>query len=357
MLIDEQTSKAIGICIDKSIAFALYSTPSKNDVDFFASNQVHFTSKISDVEGEAFVVSPFMLSDKLDYYYFNRTFTAQDILSKDIHGLEFSHQSWPHVSLDPTTKEEYIKSIEITQSSLNNRSEKVVISRIHKERTTKNVCLTAQQYFEENPDCFCFLYFIPTMGLWLGASPELLIDYNRRNGIFSTMSLAGTRNKNSQQGWDTKNIEEHDIVTHHITTVISNHTGHSPAIKAENVNFGDIQHLCHRLMSNHPVDLSKLLPDLSPTPALLGYPREKALNIIHSVEQHSRQCYGGFIGVVSDTQTLLYVNLRCAKITTQQDGYLYECFGGGGITLLSDPYEEWKETENKIAPILKAIKS
>ena len=62
-------------------------------------------------------------------------------------------------------------------------------------------------------------------------------------------------------------------------------------------------------------DLNNFLFQLHPTPAIAGLPTEKAINWIHQNETHDRELYCGYLGLMDNDNTEIFVNLRCAKIT------------------------------------------
>lgn len=358
IVFDQLTVNAIERCLRDSISFALISLPEEDVFRSYASSQIHTTDSIGQISPNSFIISPFGLCDKLTYYYIPQSLSPELILRLDSHDIKNNghFHPWPNVAPSSTPQNTYINIVTRVISQLDDNTEKVVISRIKHHLSTTKPLTVAQRYFNDNSNCFRYLYFIPHIGLWLGASPELLIDYSPQNETLYTMSLAGTRVLNSNQNWDDKNIEEHEIVTKHIVETLSAKLLSAPQIERINVPFGDIEHLCDKMMWNGTADLDDVLSELSPTPALLGFPRQKAYDIINALETHSRQCYGGFIGIKEALHTSLYVNLRCAKISNKDDSFLYECFGGGGITLKSNPLEEWLETEKKLSPLLNAIK-
>jgi isochorismate synthase len=93
---------------------------------------------------------------------------------------------------------------------------------------------------------------------------------------------------------------------------------------------------------------------MHPTPAVAGQPKEDAICFIKQLEPHDRDYYTGFLGPVSqDMEIDLFVNLRCLKITP---GYL-SLYVGGGITLDSDPADEWDETSWKVESLLKIMRT
>ena len=86
---------------------------------------------------------------------------------------------------------------------------------------------------------------------------------------------------------------------------------------------------------------------LHPTPAVNGVPKEQSKRLIKQIElegsNQDRSLYSGFIGLVSETSSRLYVNLRCCELTNK-NAHIY---AGGGYTLRSNVENEWEETERK----------
>ena len=81
-------------------------------------------------------------------------------------------------------------------------------------------------------------------------------------------------------------------------------------------------------------------------------PLEPALKFLKEHEGYDRQYYAGYLGPVNfNNQTNLFVNLRCMQLQ-DQTAILY---AGAGITVDSDPHEEWIETEMKLNTLLKVI--
>jgi isochorismate synthase len=94
---------------------------------------------------------------------------------------------------------------------------------------------------------------------------------------------------------------------------------------------------------------------MHPTPAVAGQPKEDAIQFIKGLEPHDRDYYTGFLGPVNQGkgEIDLFVNLRCLKITPD---YL-SLYVGGGITLDSDPADEWNETRWKAESLLKILRT
>ncbi|MDE6360719.1 MAG: chorismate-binding protein, partial [Muribaculaceae bacterium] len=92
-----------------------------------------------------------------------------------------------------------------------------------------------------------------------------------------------------------------------------------------------------------------------PTPALCGSPLEDALRDIRDFELHTRDCYGGFVGIHDARRGFRsFVNLRSARIIPSPQGY-FEILAGGGLLNGSDPASEWAETESKASRLLSIL--
>ena len=191
---------------------------------------------------------------------------------------------------------------------------------------------------------FCFS--TPATGCWIGATPELLLK-GTSDGLES-MALAGTRVAYTKEEWDNKNKEEQRIVCDYILKIFNNNAISSVEGPTFTKVTGKIEHICTPVWGKYNLrdfNLSKLLRDLSPTPALCGNPKEMALTEIFKYEGFDRGCYGGFCGPYhSLTDFVFHVVLRCASVNANR------CclYAGGGITVFSEVEKEWQETELKL---------
>ncbi len=96
----------------------------------------------------------------------------------------------------------------------------------------------------------------------------------------------------------------------------------------------------------------QLVDSLHPTPAVGGMPRAAALEWMGETERRMRGWYTGGFGWLGDNrQADLSVLLRCARISGDR-AILY---AGAGITRVSDPQKELRETELKFDPMLHAL--
>lgn len=248
-----------------------------------------------------------------------------------------------------TDRAQYLTSVSAIIERLKHDGGKTVIS-----RTTCGSShgidwgKVSQRYFERYPGTFRYLYHSPQTACWLGASPELLYRGNLNN--VETMALAGTR-RPTDEPWDSKNTEEHAIVTEFIARKLSDAGLTVNISSTETLNYGVIQHLLTRISGKgrYPGH-AHVLDRLSPTPALAGYPLDKARLDIETAERHDRRCYSGYVAVNDGDRMEAYVNLRCVNFDKDR----WCIYTGGGITAKSSPDDEWRESEIK-ASVLKQI--
>ncbi len=96
-----------------------------------------------------------------------------------------------------------------------------------------------------------------------------------------------------------------------------------------------------------------------PCGSITGAPKAAAMDLIARLEQRTRGVYCGAIGFIDDRGHADFsVAIRTATYTYTDDepGATLRYGVGGGITTLSDPTEEYVETEDKAADFLRALR-
>ena len=226
---------------------------------------------------------------------------------------------------------------------------KIVAARVRVGNDAISPAETFLTLVRQYPDAYTFCFSTPRTGCWIGATPELLLE--SRGEILSTMALAGTRPCGTPGEWDEKNREEQEMVADYILSTLRRNGCQATASQPVTKPAGGIEHICTSISANPSEKLrtasglADLLTDLSPTPATAGLPKEVALELIKGTERFSRAYYGGFCGPYrSPGDFTLFVILRCARIEAER----YALFAGGGITVRSNPEEEWDETNLKL---------
>lgn len=224
------------------------------------------------------------------------------------------------------------------------------------------------------PSAFCYCWYHPKVGLWLGATPEILLMLKNRR--FTTMSLAGTQKYtvNENPTWGHKELEEQQMVTDYITEALKSQVDQLKQTKTDTVRAGELLHLRTKITGLvERENLEAVVKALHPTPAVCGMPKKNARNFIRDNEHYNREFYTGFLGELNlkagkqrnsrrsnqENQayrsivntTTLYVNLRCMQLKNEK-AYIYV---GGGVTKDSDPEQEWEETVAKSGTMLSVL--
>jgi len=198
---------------------------------------------------------------------------------------------------------------------------------------------------------------------FLGATPERLIALH--DGTASTVALAGSGPRGATRAEDERLAEqllhdpkeraEHAIVVGALrdglgqlcTRVISDT---QPQIK----QLANVQHLFTPVRGEvvAGVGVLELVERLHPTPAVGGFPRQPALQLIRDREALDRGWYAGPIGWLNRAgEGEFVVGIRSALV----DGNSATLFAGCGIVADSDPATEYAESGWKLQPMRAAL--
>ncbi|QTE24414.1 chorismate-binding protein [Polaribacter cellanae] len=255
---------------------------------------------------------------------------------------------------DNSSKEKHLKIVEKAINFIKMGTiQKVVISR-QELVSLQNFDLVAvyKKLLLTYENAFVYVWFHPKVGLWLGATPETLLEVEEK--VFKTMSLAGTQVANSKENivWKSKELEEQQLVTDFIEQQLEKIANTLKINKTETIKAGSLLHLKTKVSGrlNKKSTLKELISALHPTPAVCGLPRKIAKQFILEKENYKRSFYTGFLGEINfnssqkgKKETHLFVNLRCMKI----DKNTACIYVGGGITKGSIATKEWEETVSK----------
>lgn len=207
---------------------------------------------------------------------------------------------------------------------------------------------------EAMPQAFSYLTYIPAQGLWMGATPERLLEVEDAKA--QTNALAGTLPQGTADKWSSKEIDEQQIVSKYIEERLKEVGIKAYDIDGPNeVTSGSVRHL----RSVFSFDLEKdkpifpVLTALHPTPAICGMPKDTAEAFLLNNENYPRDYYTGFLGPLGiDGESHIFVNLRCMRVI-EDKAILYI---GAGITEGSVAEKEWEETKVKALTLLNVIK-
>lgn len=336
--------------------FVLYRLPNESKINFIDDNQAKSISTINEIENKAFVISPFDYNSKHSMITYNidlsRNINENELLNLSIHP---TYQNTIPIS---GTKETHINNVNKMISMIKSQEiNKGVLSRVKRiKRQKESINEIFLKLCKSYPSAFVYLASLPNGEIWCGASPETLAIY--KNGIFNTVALAGTQTVDDRKTdnivWKSKEIQEQKWVQDHISTIFKD--AEIPYKKTDSYTSpaGHLVHLRNDFKAEVNAEQSvELIKKLHPTPAVCGTPTLAAKKVILDLEEHQREYYSGFLGILNPESTQLFVNLRCMKIDSDN----YHLFVGGGITAESDAESEWLETENKAQTLERVLKN
>ena len=207
------------------------------------------------------------------------------------------------------------------------------------------------------PHAFVSLCYTPQTGLWLCATPEMLL---RGDGTrWQTVALAGTmpRQRDGEPPlWSEKNRREHRYVQRFIGELLEQEGIPYRALAVETTTTGALQHLQARFALQLPDGYAPitLAERLHPTPAICGTPQRVAQRVILEEEPSGRSYYSGFLGWYEPERCVdLFVQIRCLQLLPEQALRLY---AGGGIVRGSSLESEWQEVLHKLSAIHSLIR-
>ena len=351
---------------DDALPFVAYRKPNSKQLRAFYQdeNSIHYNKDFTE---SGFVFAPF---DN----------TKKSIIIPDTHSIDcnFSIVGVTHdlseVILPEEDSLEKEMHLELVQKGILKINEgglkKVVLSRKRTfPDTLTNPITIFKKLLQRYTTAFVYIWYHPSIGLWLGATPETLLEI--KNRTLYTMSLAGTQRytPNDKITWGAKEKEEQQLVTDTIVTRLQPLTKNLSVGAVENHKAGNLLHLKTPIsarLDETEVSLKEVINALHPTPAVCGLPVEKAKAFIIDNENYDRSYYTGFLGELNlknETHrsrsrrnvenlayrsvkkgTHLFVNLRCMEQTAKG----MQVYIGGGITSASIPEAEWEETRHKL---------
>jgi menaquinone-specific isochorismate synthase len=301
--------------------------------------------------------------------------TAVDIEEIELAHVFESHASEAFISSSSTTSSSYTVApgveIETYLQAVTAARDAVLSGDIAKAVIARDVIVTSTNPIDIRAvllrlrNSFGTSYQFSVDG-FVGASPELLVSI--LDGEVSSHPLAGTAPRTGDPTTDTdiatallsstKNQIEHRIVidaVHDTLLPWCSYLDWEP--EASIVAVANVQHLGTRMsgrLSEPFLHILDAVYALSPTPALGGFPRDKALQLISNVEGMSRGRYGGAVGWFdSQGNGVWAVAIRCAEYSNNNMNA--RLFAGGGIVADSDPLSELAETQAKLQAMLAAI--
>ena len=279
---------------------------------------------------------------------------------------DYSHSTLhiPHSTNLSSRQRYHIDFSNFHSNLLNGEFQKIVLSRCVQElRKEEQLPMTLfQKACELYPRMFISLVYTPQSGMWLMATPEILLEGGGND--WHTIALAGTMKlegellsfdsppvkgeaRLSDIAWTTKNIQEQRYVATYLMECLEHFSSQITEEGPYTARAANLVHL--RSDFNFVLEdtrrIGELIRALHPTPAVCGLPKQQTFDFIRRNESQSRRYYSGFSGPFNpEVDTHLFVSLRCMQILDD----CYCLYAGGGLLRDSEEDQEWEETEAKL---------
>lgn len=250
------------------------------------------------------------------------------------------------------------------ESILTNKLEKLVLARQASFELSAplNPIRLLQRLKEAMSKCYLFGFQLGDSLAFVGASPERL--YHRHQRTINSEAVAGTRPRGTSKDADKalgeqllhseKDLLEHQYVAAHVQKVLGNlcPTGvHKDDLSL--LQLATVQHLITHFKGKLAPGLSDadILAAMHPTPAVGGYPVDRAVETIDRLEPFDRGWYAGPVGWVGRDAAEFAVAIRSGLVA----GDKLHLFAGAGIVRGSTAESEWSEIESKLSGFTKVI--
>jgi len=332
---------------EQNLPFVLYSKPNSTKmIGLLQQNDVLHT--VSDFTEKGFVFASF---DEKQLVLIPEN--ESEIMISEAENIAVNPIEINDLVFDAAAKKHYedlvVKGIQAIEMG---EFKKVVLSRSESIDLAAFDFVTAfQQLKQWYPTTFCYCFFHPKIGFWMGATPEQLLKAH--GDIFETTALAGTQKANSEVAisWQQKEKDEQQYVTDFIVKRLREVALSVKVTEPYSIKAGSIWHIKTDISGvlNQNSTLEEVISTLHPTPAVCGLPKKKAMAFIIENENYDRTFYTGFLGELNSSlasinvSSDLFVNLRGMQIKDNK-AILYM---GCGITKESIPEKEWEESVNK----------
>jgi len=353
--------------------FVVYSRPIYDDIKCWLQqdDELHLTHTFQE---NGFVFAPYKLEKGAVLFPESKS---------KIHNLKTKSDqvkkkaSQIHIKNNPDLEQSHTALVKKAIDRIKNDAlQKVVLSRQEEVPIqTEHPLEIFKKLYNAYRQAMVYCWYHPKIGLWLGATPELLFKIEGFH--LTAISLAGTQKVVNDEAptWAYKEIEEQQIVTDYIANQLKPYVEDVNIRERNSVKAGPLWHLKTRIIAKlkESYRIKNIIEAMHPTPAVCGFPKSEAMNFIDTHEGYDRSYYTGFLGELNLTKTIsrntrrrniennvfksvktysnFYVNLRCMKLKENQA----TIYVGGGITKDSSPKDEWKETVNKTKTMLKVL--
>jgi len=266
---------------------------------------------------------------------------------------------------DHPDREEWNAMVEAALLSINTTElEKLVLARQASFELSAplNPIRLLQRLQRVTPGCCHFSFQLGDSLAFIGATPERL--YQRHKRTIRSEAIAGTRPRGMSKDADKalgeqllrseKDLREHQYVATHVEKRLRRlcETGiHKGDLSL--LQLATVQHLITHFDGMLVSDVSDadILAAMHPTPAVAGYPVDRAVKRIDELEPFDRGWYTGPVGWIGYDAAEFAVAIRSGLVA----GDKLHLFAGAGIVKGSTAESEWREIENKLSGFTKVF--
>ncbi|MBW8301122.1 MAG: isochorismate synthase MenF [Hydrogenophaga sp.] len=214
-----------------------------------------------------------------------------------------------------------------------------------------------------NREGYQFRIAMPDGGELVGVSPELLM--RKQGDRIVSNPLAGSARRMADPEADSANAAklaasekdqyEHSLVVEDIRSLLTPCCAELTVPERPSlINTAALWHLSTRIdgrIADPSMNALQLACLLHPTPAVCGFPTERARRLIRFVEPFDRGLFTGMVGWCdAEGNGEWVVTIRCG--TVRRD--TIRLFAGAGIVEASEPASEWAEVQTKLGTMLSA---
>ena len=356
-------------------SFAIFRLPHADSCTMVEGEAVVVSSFAELDNQQGFLIAPFMATEEEPVVIIRQNTSPRPLTMSEVKNYLARPTLMPHEKTLPSLQGEARDGTAYShdfrsfhRALLDGEFQKLVLARC--ATIANEGKMTPMELFQKAcklyPRMFVALVSTPQSGMWLTASPEILLesipeDRWRTIALAGTMRLRSDKTDNEGQHlrWSAKNIQEQRYVASYLADVLRRFTDDVCEEGPRTVRAAHLVHLrsdfTFTLHNKNCTRVGELLEALHPTPAVCGLPKADAQRFILTHEHSPRHYYSGFMGPLNVQRSLtskaaepsathLYVSLRCMHITDSA----YHLYAGGGLLRESIEQQEWQETETKM---------
>ena len=342
MINEKEFIELIDLNIKSKIPFVAYKFSEKDKVSCIIGKSTRI--KCSELDKKnGFIFMPFDCSKKGIYIKPQKKIITQSILQSVFNNtIQHSQINFQR------KKKEYISYVSQVISNLKKYKLRKIVASTCLEYNIQYVSISEIfiRLISLNPSAFSYMFFSEETGIWIGASPEQLVEITKNK--LTAHALAATK-INYHQKWNNKELNEQQIVLSDMINNLAKYCDDISTSEIQTVSAGNLFHLRNSITAKPKGEISEIINSLHPTPAVAGSPKQSSIEYILKNEKNNRQYYTGYLGILNEDDCNLFVNIRCAQII----GNKLKVFVGAGITSESIPENEWDEILEKSKTILR----